>query len=452
MEYIQSLFSGEQGQGVQLVAISFALVICLILIFWIVRQINSAPTRKANKNRTPRLSITDSTRVDDKRYFVLIRRDNIEHLVLIGGGSDLVVESGIVRAKMPTKKPGQVATQPQVPTHPPKPANTSVETKPEVQEPEQKPQVAVAAVTKEPEAPAVPVSKPTKVPTEPEKPVEKAEEKPSEKTAVAAGAATVAAAAVAEPVISKITGSLFGNKQDKNKETAEKEESGADVVVETASSEDIPTVTQEPEAGETVSTENVESPDGSINLSDNTESSSEVEVVEAISAAPEAPSQEPEVAAIEEAVTAAIDLPEPEIEKASIEETSDDIEASDNEVVVEVPAVSDSGDFEVTLNTEDLAPTEEEIQVSTGDIPVDDAAPEPQVAMDIDSDSEIADTVPEAEEVAAVEPAVTAEVEQQPDEGPQVIEDPTKNNSGTSTEDEMQRLLDELSGATRETA
>ncbi len=437
MEYIQSLFSGEQGQGVQLVAISFALVICLILVFWIVRQINSAPTRKANKNRTPRLSITDSTRVDDKRYFVLIRRDNVEHLVLIGGGSDLVVESGIVRAKMPAKKPSQVAAQPQVPTHPPKPANSSVEPKPEAQEPEQKPQIV---------APAAAVSKASTSTAEMEKPSEVTKEQSSQSSVAAAGAATVAAAAVAEPVISKITGGLFGGKQ----QSAETETDEADSAPETATSDDIPPVTQEVELSEAAPSE--EPPAETepvtvepIDTSDNGEPTAEIEVVEAISAEPEAPSAEPEVAAIEEAVTTAIDLPESGVEEVIIE-------TSDNEPIVEAPAVSDSGDFEVTLNTEDLAPTEEEIQVSTGDIPVDDAAPEPQVAMESDPEPAVMETAPEQEQVASHEPVETNEAEIHLDEGPQVIEDPTKNDGGTSTEDEMQRLLDELSGATRETA
>ena len=437
MEYLQSLFSGEQGQGVQLVAISFALVICLILVFWIVRQINSAPTRKANKNRTPRLSITDSTRVDDKRYFVLIRRDNVEHLVLIGGGSDLVVESGIVRAKMPAKKPGQVAAQPQVPAHPPKPANSSIDPKPEAQ----KPQVAASAE---------PTTKSSTTPSAAEKPAEATEQQTSQAATAVAGAATVAAAAVAEPVISKITGGLFGNKQQAEESEAE----AADAIVETVSTEEIQPAAQEVEMSETASVE-TESPVEPVNLSQAAEpevaeavAEAEIEVVEAISAEPEAPSpDEPEIAAIEEAVTTAIDLSETEMEEVAIE-------VPDSEPIAEAPAVSDSGDFEVTLNTEDIAPTEEEIQVSAGGITVGSAAPEPQVAAEHDPEPAVLETPSTYEEVTQdeTETAEAPEVEPLTSSETQPIEDPTESDGATSTEDEMQRLLDELSGATRETA
>ena len=40
----------------------------------------------------------DAATVDGRRRLVLIRRDNIEHLLMIGGPTDLVVEPNIVRA------------------------------------------------------------------------------------------------------------------------------------------------------------------------------------------------------------------------------------------------------------------------------------------------------------------------------------------------------------------
>ena len=40
----------------------------------------------------------DAATVDGRRRLVLIRRDNVEHLLMIGGPSDIVVEPNIVRA------------------------------------------------------------------------------------------------------------------------------------------------------------------------------------------------------------------------------------------------------------------------------------------------------------------------------------------------------------------
>ncbi|MFX4827856.1 hypothetical protein ABTB65_19095, partial [Acinetobacter baumannii] len=46
----------------------------------------------------PRLAVIDAAAVDGRRRLVLVRRDNIEHLLMIGGPSDVVVETNIVRA------------------------------------------------------------------------------------------------------------------------------------------------------------------------------------------------------------------------------------------------------------------------------------------------------------------------------------------------------------------
>lgn len=42
-----------------------------------------------------RLDVVDQASVDSRRKLVLIRRDDVEHLVMIGGPVDLVIESGI---------------------------------------------------------------------------------------------------------------------------------------------------------------------------------------------------------------------------------------------------------------------------------------------------------------------------------------------------------------------
>lgn len=42
-----------------------------------------------------RLEITDHASVDGRRRLVLVRRDNVEHLIMIGGPVDIVVETGI---------------------------------------------------------------------------------------------------------------------------------------------------------------------------------------------------------------------------------------------------------------------------------------------------------------------------------------------------------------------
>ena len=60
---------------------------------WLVRGFSSKRLAAAN-----RLAVVDAAAVDGRRRLVLIRRDNVEHLLMIGGGADIVVEPNIVRA------------------------------------------------------------------------------------------------------------------------------------------------------------------------------------------------------------------------------------------------------------------------------------------------------------------------------------------------------------------
>ncbi len=50
------------------------------------------------RGRQPRLAVIDAASVDARRRLVLIRRDNTEHLLMIGGPTDIVIEHNITRA------------------------------------------------------------------------------------------------------------------------------------------------------------------------------------------------------------------------------------------------------------------------------------------------------------------------------------------------------------------
>src|ERR1700761_529749 len=59
--------------------------------------------------RQPRLGLVDAFSLDGQRQLVLIRRDNIEHLVMIGGPNDVLVESQINRAAVPARESPQAS-------------------------------------------------------------------------------------------------------------------------------------------------------------------------------------------------------------------------------------------------------------------------------------------------------------------------------------------------------
>src|SRR6266571_6977916 len=79
---------------------AFIAVLALIGVFaWLVRRFaNNRLSANTQRGRMPRLAVIDAAAVDGRRRLVLVRRDNVEHLLMIGGPTDIVVESNIVRA------------------------------------------------------------------------------------------------------------------------------------------------------------------------------------------------------------------------------------------------------------------------------------------------------------------------------------------------------------------
>ena len=89
-----------------------AVVVALIaLVIWGIRYFGGGATGPTVRGRLPRLAIVDTLAVDNKRKLVLLRRDNVEHLVLIGGPSDVVVEPSIVRQRVAQRSGQATATR-----------------------------------------------------------------------------------------------------------------------------------------------------------------------------------------------------------------------------------------------------------------------------------------------------------------------------------------------------
>jgi flagellar protein FliO/FliZ len=95
---MNSLFGVELPTAVNFV-IAFVVVLVLIgAAAWLVRRFGATRLDAAARGRQPRLAVIDSAAVDSRRKLVIIRRDNVEHLLMIGGATDVVVETNIVRA------------------------------------------------------------------------------------------------------------------------------------------------------------------------------------------------------------------------------------------------------------------------------------------------------------------------------------------------------------------
>jgi flagellar protein FliO/FliZ len=79
---------------------AFVVVLALIgVVAWLIRRFASNRLgANTQRGRMPRLAVIDAAAVDGRRRLVLVRRDNVEHLLMIGGPTDIVVEPNIVRA------------------------------------------------------------------------------------------------------------------------------------------------------------------------------------------------------------------------------------------------------------------------------------------------------------------------------------------------------------------
>lgn len=98
---------GENGAIIVQYLISLGVILALIvLVVWAIRRFGGGAIGPATRGRLPRLAIVDTLSLDNKRRLVLVRRDNVEHLVLVGGPTDLVVEPSIVRQRV-AQRPGQ---------------------------------------------------------------------------------------------------------------------------------------------------------------------------------------------------------------------------------------------------------------------------------------------------------------------------------------------------------
>ncbi|MDX6807492.1 flagellar biosynthetic protein FliO, partial [Terrihabitans sp. PJ23] len=100
MGFLDQIFGTSLPVAVRFL-IAFGIVLGLIaLTAWAVRRLagRRLPVANQGRARQPRLGVLDAFAIDARRRLVLIRRDNVEHLIMIGGPNDLVVESNIVRA------------------------------------------------------------------------------------------------------------------------------------------------------------------------------------------------------------------------------------------------------------------------------------------------------------------------------------------------------------------
>jgi flagellar protein FliO/FliZ len=129
------LFGAEMPLAVRFF-LAFLIVLGLIgVTAWAVRRLGSGRLgTNGVRGRQPRIAVIDHASVDGRRRLILVRRDNVEHLLMVGGPSDVVVEANIVRATSAaagTRGPGIAETAPRAMPLPEIPSNGSWPLQPE---------------------------------------------------------------------------------------------------------------------------------------------------------------------------------------------------------------------------------------------------------------------------------------------------------------------------------
>jgi flagellar protein FliO/FliZ len=77
--------------------LAFGLVLALIVVLaWLARRHSFGGAGGGKAARRRRIGVVEFAPVDAKRRLVLIRRDGVEHLVLLGPTGDTVVKTGII--------------------------------------------------------------------------------------------------------------------------------------------------------------------------------------------------------------------------------------------------------------------------------------------------------------------------------------------------------------------
>lgn len=96
-EWLVGLLGSELADKALYLVVAAIVLVLLFAVIWVARKALGGSIGPRNKGRGPRLAVMDVAAIDPKRKLVLIRRDEVEHLLLVGGQNDVVVEAGILR-------------------------------------------------------------------------------------------------------------------------------------------------------------------------------------------------------------------------------------------------------------------------------------------------------------------------------------------------------------------
>lgn len=133
LDWLDGLAGPQYTRAILWTLAALVLLVVVLLVVRLIRGMTAGTYVAGGRSRKTRLSVMDATAVDSHRRLVLVRRDDVEHLLLIGGPTDVVVERDIrlvaarrpvltgepAQQQRPAQPPSAPATGKQAPAHPP---------------------------------------------------------------------------------------------------------------------------------------------------------------------------------------------------------------------------------------------------------------------------------------------------------------------------------------------
>lgn len=119
LDWLDEVAGPGYAQAVLWTLLALLLLVVLLVVIKLVRSMTHGTFVAGGRNRKARLAVTDAAAIDSHRRLVLVRRDEVEHLLLIGGATDLVIEHDI-RIGQPRRvaAPAEAHRDPPPPTAP----------------------------------------------------------------------------------------------------------------------------------------------------------------------------------------------------------------------------------------------------------------------------------------------------------------------------------------------
>jgi hypothetical protein len=110
MDWLEDVAGPNFAPAALWTLLALVVLVIVLVVARIVRSMTFGTFVAGGRNRKTRLAVMDAAAVDSQRRLVLVRRDDVEHLILIGGPTDVVVERDI-RLHAPARRPAPPAEQ-----------------------------------------------------------------------------------------------------------------------------------------------------------------------------------------------------------------------------------------------------------------------------------------------------------------------------------------------------